>query len=424
MSRWARVGGGARTRLSLVVAAVLVASLTIAGHTTTAGAASDRRGPDPADRQRDAAGDRRRPRRDRVRLAGHRPDARRSAILLPHPRQPAADDPARVGRDRVDTGRVRSAQQAFVPYSGPRLQGDVQYWWTVSTGDATGAPGPFARPVAFVTVPRTADWHAQWVTPGASPPSHDQFTYVRTTVHVGSGPIVRATAYVAAVAPVSAVDQRQRAAARAVVLVSRRAVRRGDRRHRACCGPGAENGDRCAPPLVRARARAGRHGAARAARARSTSSHRDGIARGHRHRRHVARARRPSGSRRAAQRRGRLHRDRRRAARTRTVGPRPGSTTPRGSRSRCSGRPERKPFTQSGRAAHPHREQCGPQPVSVRTLPSGAVVADYGAIDAATPGRCAFRARRRRAGRSRCAPGTCSTPTGPCRRPTRTRAPT
>ena len=97
-----------------------------------------------------------------------------------------------------DTGRVRSAQQAFVPYSGPRLQGDVQYWWTVSTGDATGTPGPFARPVTFVTVPRQADWHTQWVTPGASPPSHDQLTYVRTTLHVGSGPIVRATAYVAA----------------------------------------------------------------------------------------------------------------------------------------------------------------------------------------------------------------------------------
>ena len=38
-----------------------------------------------------------------------------------------------------DSGRVRSGQQAFVPYTGPRLQGDAQYWWTVSTGDGAAA---------------------------------------------------------------------------------------------------------------------------------------------------------------------------------------------------------------------------------------------------------------------------------------------
>ena len=97
-----------------------------------------------------------------------------------------------------DSGWVTSGQQAFVPYAGPKLSGDAEYWWTVATRDAGAASGPFARPSTFVTIPRTKDWQAQWVTPGASPPTHDQFTYVRTTRTLGASPIVRATAFVAA----------------------------------------------------------------------------------------------------------------------------------------------------------------------------------------------------------------------------------
>ncbi len=97
-----------------------------------------------------------------------------------------------------DSGWVTSGQQAFVPYAGPKLSGDAQYWWTVSTRDAGASTSPFARPSTFVTIPRTNGWRAQWVTPGASPPTHDQFTYVRTTKTLGASPIVRATAFVAA----------------------------------------------------------------------------------------------------------------------------------------------------------------------------------------------------------------------------------
>ena len=108
----------------------------------------------------------------------------------------ATIDP-RAGSIVWDSGSVASGRQAFVPYRGPRLRGDTEYWWTVTT-TVHGARSPFARPSSFVTSPRNADWHAHWVTPGPSPPTHDQYTYVRTSADIGSSPIVRATAFVAA----------------------------------------------------------------------------------------------------------------------------------------------------------------------------------------------------------------------------------
>jgi alpha-L-rhamnosidase len=97
-----------------------------------------------------------------------------------------------------DTSAVASGQQAFVPYRGPPLEGDRQYWWTVATDRTAGSSSPFARPVPFTTIPRASDWHAQWVVPGASPPTHDQYTYVRKNASIDASPITRATAFVAA----------------------------------------------------------------------------------------------------------------------------------------------------------------------------------------------------------------------------------
>ena len=97
-----------------------------------------------------------------------------------------------------DSGAVASAQQAFVPYSGPRLDGDHEYWWTVATRGARGRFDPFAPSSSFVTVPRPDQWQASWVAPGGSSPARERYTYVRTVADVGAGPIVRATAYVAA----------------------------------------------------------------------------------------------------------------------------------------------------------------------------------------------------------------------------------
>ena len=98
-----------------------------------------------------------------------------------------------------DSASVTSAQQAFVAYGGPRLTADTDYWWTVATAGATAAaPGPFATPQHFVTGLRTADWRAQWVRPGPKSPQGEEYAYVRTTAKLGASPIVRATAYVAA----------------------------------------------------------------------------------------------------------------------------------------------------------------------------------------------------------------------------------
>ena len=102
-------------------------------------------------------------------------------------------------RDVVwDSGTVSSAQQAFVNYGGPPLAAATEYWWTVATHAGDGASGPFARPEHFVTGLRNGDWQAQWVRPGPAQLGPDQYTYVRKDVRLAKSPIVRATAYVAA----------------------------------------------------------------------------------------------------------------------------------------------------------------------------------------------------------------------------------
>jgi len=98
-----------------------------------------------------------------------------------------------------DSGIVASAQQAFVRYGGPALSADTDYWWTVATMTVTqNQVGQFARPQPFVTGLRERDWRAVWVRPGTSSTLSDRYTYVRTAAPVGSSPIVRATAYIAA----------------------------------------------------------------------------------------------------------------------------------------------------------------------------------------------------------------------------------
>jgi alpha-L-rhamnosidase len=98
---------------------------------------------------------------------------------------------------------VRSAQQAFVPYAGPRLAADTQYWWTVQTPTASPSNADrgatdFASSRPFVTGLRDADWKAQWVRPGPAQPGPFEYTYVRKDARISASPIVRATAYVAA----------------------------------------------------------------------------------------------------------------------------------------------------------------------------------------------------------------------------------
>lgn len=130
------------------------------------------------------------------RLDDTRPAARQSAyrILLATSPTRDADSSGVVW----DSGIVASAQQAFVPYAGPALGRDTQYWWTVAVANGAGAFTGFADPQSFVTGLRDGDWRGQWIRPGPAPAQPDEYTYVRKDVRLGASPIARATAYVGA----------------------------------------------------------------------------------------------------------------------------------------------------------------------------------------------------------------------------------
>jgi len=94
-----------------------------------------------------------------------------------------------------DSGRILSSAQAFVAYGGRALTSDAVYSWTVQTWAASGGPGPFAPAGTFETGLRDGDWQAKWIwRPTGLEPG--QYTYVRKEVTLGAAPIVRARAYV------------------------------------------------------------------------------------------------------------------------------------------------------------------------------------------------------------------------------------
>jgi len=94
-----------------------------------------------------------------------------------------------------DSGRVLSSAQAFVPYRGSALASDAVYSWTVQTWAASGGPGPFAPAGTFETGLRDGDWRAKWIwRPTSLEP--DEYTYARKEFTLGVSPIVRARAYV------------------------------------------------------------------------------------------------------------------------------------------------------------------------------------------------------------------------------------
>jgi alpha-L-rhamnosidase len=97
-----------------------------------------------------------------------------------------------------DSGEVHSGRQAFVPYAGPTLSADTRYRWTVRTADGKGNWSDPSAPVTFTTGLRSADWTAQWLRPGPADPGEEEYTYVRTTKALPKGTIAYATAYVAA----------------------------------------------------------------------------------------------------------------------------------------------------------------------------------------------------------------------------------
>jgi alpha-L-rhamnosidase len=97
-----------------------------------------------------------------------------------------------------DSGQVTSARQAFIPYGGPPLAANATYTWTVEVRDEGGHWSPPSPSGHFVTVLRLEDWTARWLQPQAASHQPDRVTYVRTVVTPPSGALHRATAYVSA----------------------------------------------------------------------------------------------------------------------------------------------------------------------------------------------------------------------------------
>ena len=114
-----------------------------------------------------------------------------------------------------DSGKVLSADQAFVPYRGPALAPDTTYRWTVQTWNGTGVSGPLARAATFDTGLDDGEWHSDWIkrptvevldTPATFNVQNntgiwankDEYSYVRKEATLGRSTIVRARAYVSA----------------------------------------------------------------------------------------------------------------------------------------------------------------------------------------------------------------------------------
>jgi hypothetical protein len=102
-----------------------------------------------------------------------------------------------------DSGRVASSDESWVPYAGPALEPGTTYRWSVRTWDRAGLASPFAG-AHFDTGLGDQDWSgAQWIrrtTTGSNDAAND-YTLARKTLDVSAGsPVVRARAYVAAMA--------------------------------------------------------------------------------------------------------------------------------------------------------------------------------------------------------------------------------
>ncbi len=127
-------------------------------------------------------------------LNDSRRGARQSAYRIVVTTAPRTGSP----RTIWDSAHVSSSRQAFVPYGGRRLAADTAYRWRVSTRDDSGEWSPFSEPASWTTGLRDGDWTAVWLQPAVTDPQVDRHTYVRTQRALPHKSIVRAMAYVAA----------------------------------------------------------------------------------------------------------------------------------------------------------------------------------------------------------------------------------
>jgi alpha-L-rhamnosidase len=128
-------------------------------------------------------------------------DARRGAVQSAYELF-VADAPTRVAASSHviwRSGLVRSAQQSYVSAPDLVLAPDRMYWWTVRTRDANGSAGPYAKPARFDTGLADGDWSASWIRRRDIPVGAvEDFTLARREVQLAPSPIVRARAYLSA----------------------------------------------------------------------------------------------------------------------------------------------------------------------------------------------------------------------------------
>ncbi len=94
-----------------------------------------------------------------------------------------------------DSGKVASSEQAYVPYAGPALAGEASYSWTVRTWDRLQQASPWAAPAHFDTGLGDSEWGASWIRRESV--EADDYTLARTELLVTGSPVKRARAYVA-----------------------------------------------------------------------------------------------------------------------------------------------------------------------------------------------------------------------------------
>jgi len=135
---------------------------------------------------------------DDVTFAWELDDQRRGAVQSAYRIVVSVARPGATPRTIWDSSQVTSPRQAFLAYGGRRLPPDTQYRWRVATRDGGSSWSPFSAPASFTTGLRAGDWRAVWLQPAASDPQPDRHTYVRTHRMLPHKPIERATAFVAA----------------------------------------------------------------------------------------------------------------------------------------------------------------------------------------------------------------------------------
>lgn len=98
-----------------------------------------------------------------------------------------------------NSGKVSSAMQNYVYFTGKALLPASRYYWKVRTWDKDGQAGPYSEPQAFDTGLFTSDdWAGSfWIKRNTVDP--DDYTYYRKAISIANKPIKRAIAYVSAV---------------------------------------------------------------------------------------------------------------------------------------------------------------------------------------------------------------------------------